>query len=89
MMIAISLYPMEKDPAPKIIGVRWRSSIDSVGFVAVAVGPDQMKWRAYVGVAKGMDEMADAVRIARHGARLDKVEACAFFPTLNPEQFAY
>lgn len=63
----------------KILAVEWRSGRDTVGIVAVGT-PDE--WKAYIGVAHGLDPEDDARYIASWGAKLSVEEAGAFFPYL-------
>lgn len=94
MTLRFLVVPMAEEPAPKsndpkILSVKWRSSRDSVGIVAINAGRNQDHWKAYIGVSQNTDELADALYIARHGAKLDKAEACAFFPELDPALFIH
>jgi hypothetical protein len=73
----------------KIISVKWRSARDSVGIVAIHAGRNMDQWEAYIGVSQNTDEHSDAIYIAHHGAKLDKTEACAFFPELDPDLFIH
>ena len=93
-MILVSLYPIDPPPPRKpgrweVIGAKWRSGLHSIGIVAIASGKDKERWKAYIGLGTGTDEETDAQKIADHGAKLDKVEACAFFPELDPDLFTY
>lgn len=94
MNLRFLVVPLPEEPAPKsndpkILSVKWRSARDSVGIVAIHAGRNQDQWKAYIGVSQNTDELADALYIARHGAKLDKVEACAFFPELDPALFIH
>lgn len=94
MKLRFLVVPMPEDPAPrqndpKIISVKWRSARDSVGIVAINTGRNMDQWKAYIGVSQNTDEQSDAIYIARHGAKLDKAEACAFFPELDPALFIH
>lgn len=93
-MILVSLFPTDEPPKPKpgrwvVLGAKWRSGLHSIGIVAVASGKDKERWKAYIGLGTGTDEETDMQRIADHGAKLDKAEACAFFPEFDPELFTY
>lgn len=88
-VVPIAEKPEAKSNDPKIISVKWRSARDSVGIVAIHAGRNEDHWKAYIGVSHSTDELADALYIARHGARLTKVEACAFFPELDPALFIH
>lgn len=70
----------------KILGVEWRSGKDSVGIVAVEQSHNK-RWRAYIGVAQNLTENSDAKHIADWGAKLNRREALAFFPYLDPDKF--
>lgn len=76
----------------KIIAIEWRSARNTVGIVAVEQAHDK-KWRAYIGPvvhlfpSKRYSEDEDAQRIADGEAKLNKREAVAFFPSLNPDLF--
>lgn len=94
MTLRFLVVPMPEDPEvrpndPKIISVKWRSARDSVGIVAINSGRNMTQWKAYIGVSQNTDELADALYIARHGARLTRSEACAFFPELDPALFIH
>lgn len=70
----------------KVIGVHWRSSLETTGFVLVHSSDGML--RAYVGRARSGSDDADAHWIAEHGARLLYREAVAFFPTIKAEEYA-
>lgn len=92
MKLRFLVVPLTQDPEekpPSIIAVKWRSARDSVGIVAIHAGRNEDHWKAYIGVSQNTDERTDAIYIARHGAKLDKVEACAFFPELDPALFIH
>jgi len=65
----------------KIVGTEWRTSNKTVGIVAIET--DLGGWKAYIGVPDGEDEDADIAAIAAFGAKLNKLEALAFFPYLD------
>lgn len=81
------MVPQQEEP--KILSIKWRSARDSVGIVAIRSGADRNHWKAYIGVSQNTDEETDARYIADHGAKLDKAEACAFFPEFDPALFIY
>lgn len=76
----------EKNAMKKIIGTEWRTG-RGFSFGIVATQQAGGKWRAYIGPAPGADEKTDAEYIADWGAKLNKREAVAFFPDLNPDLF--
>lgn len=84
----------------KIVGIEWRSGIDSVCIVAVEYGK---YWQAYIGASRqsfhGVDwevnpsydepehhEITEK-RTAEHGCKLSWHEAQAFFPNLDIERY--
>ena len=70
----------------RILGVEWRSGKDTIGIVAVEQSYNK-KWRAYIGVAKGLSPNSDIHYISDWGAKLSRREALAFFPYLDPAKF--
>lgn len=76
----------------KIIAKEWRSGKDCVGIVATQIEETGL-WRAYIGVCQSFlgtsigNEETDAQYIADWGAKLNKVEATAFFPNLDANKF--
>jgi len=70
----------------KIIGVKWRSGRDIVGIVAVQNDHNDL-WRTYIGTVIGNDKKTDKEYIKTWGAKLNKVEAIAFFPYLDADKF--
>lgn len=68
-----------------ILGVEWRTGRQTVGVVAVKI--DHGFWCAYIGPAKGDNEEYDIADIRSWGARLNLMEAMAFFPHLDPTQY--
>lgn len=81
----------------KIVGIEWRSGIDSVCIVAVEYGE---YWQAYIGASRvrhyeseavlineAEDHRATEVRTAEHGCNLSWQEAMAFFPKLDIRKY--
>lgn len=59
-----------------------------IGVVAIETGPNQDKWKAYIGMAGGTNVDWDEQFIAAYGAKLvDKTQAAAFFPDLEIGDF--
>lgn len=75
----------------QIIGIEWRSSAKTVGFVAVQyedywcayVGPTQEVHIPELGITLTKEALDDAVWIKHHGAKLSKKEALVFFPQFS------
>lgn len=87
----------------KIIEVKWRSALHTVGFVAYDLGFDSV-WNAVVGYVPAISliptdppaivihqgtEDDDAQYIAAHGAKLLWQEAHIFFPEFDIKKFKY
>jgi len=75
--------------SPKIIGIEWRSGINTVGIIAVE--SKKGRWKAFIGGLPekgGEDPDRDAVYIARLGCKLSEDEARVFFPHI-PKNYEY
>lgn len=66
-----------------IIQKAWFSGKDTVG--AVLIQTDTGKYKAYIGIAMGLDEEIDAQYIAERGAKLPITIAEAIFPDATGE----
>lgn len=65
-----------------------QAPVMQVGVVAIKSGRDRDKWKAYIGLAGGINENADEQFVAGYGAKIvDKAQAQAFFPDLDIEDF--
>lgn len=70
-----------------IIGREWHTHNNQcIGVIAIQSYKNQ--WKAYIGVGIGIDEEVDAYQIAILGSKLPKIVACAYFPHLDPEEWA-
>lgn len=84
----------------KILDVKWRSALHTVGFVAYDTGFNG-QWNAVVGycpeyhisgvlaIPLQKSPKDDAQYIAAHGAKLSWQEAAVFFPQLDIKKFKY
>lgn len=64
------------------------SPVMQVGVVAIKTGRDNDKWKAYIGLAGGLNEEADEQFVAGYGAKIvDPRQAQAFFPDLPKGDF--
>lgn len=84
----------------EIIGVEWRSGIDSVCIVAVEYGH---YWQAYIGASRDIIEVNPLTQVINgqmpehhittehrtsiHGCKLSWQEAMAFFPGQDPKRY--
>ena len=60
-----------------------------IGIVAISSGPDG-EWKCYIGYGAGLDEDADAQRIAANGMPLASAAgAVGLFPSLDIERYRY
>jgi len=57
-------------PKHRIVDKMWFTSNNTVGIVVVDNG---FEMKAYIGVGSGLNEEADALWIAQHGARVHKL----------------
>lgn len=75
----------------KILRSVWftpQSPVMHVGVVAIQTGPNNDKWKTYIGLAGGQNQEWDEQFIAGFGAKLvDKAQAAAFFPDLEIGDF--
>lgn len=69
-----------------IIQVEWRTALGCLGFVACKADKKD-GWTAYLGLAGGIIESVDAVRIMEYGTKMTKIEASAFFPDLDIDKY--
>lgn len=77
----------------KILQWTWRNgarhTIGAVAVERVGVVGGRPAWKAYIGVAGGYNEEADALHIAEWGAGLQEAEARAFFPGFTDMPYDY
>lgn len=66
----------------KIIADTWRSSL--VGIVLVE---HRGRTQVYIGIGDGIDQRADAQKVADWGSRLSFQEAKGFFPALSEAEY--
>ena len=75
----------------KILRSVWftpQSPVMHVGVVAIERQHDAKQWKAYIGLAGGLNQEQDEQFVAGYGAKLvDKAQAAAFFPDLPIEDF--
>lgn len=55
----------------------------TIAAVAIASGPNENDWKAYIGHAPGIDSNEDTQIVAAYGAKLSKQEAAGLFPDLD------
>ncbi len=68
----------------KILAAKWRTGgTGCVGFIAIETLAFDGEWKAYVGVASGLNIAADEQHIAAYGCALEPQEAQVFFPHLD------
>lgn len=59
-----------------------------IGVVAIETGPNNDKWKAYIGPVGGHNQDMDEQFVAGYGAKItDSLLAAAFFPDLAIEDF--
>jgi hypothetical protein len=65
----------------RVVAVYWWSTEDVIGLVVIDSFEGKLK--AYIGAGVGLDEVADAQRIAGHGTRVHNLDMVkAVFPHL-------
>lgn len=75
----------------KILNTQWRSSGDTIGFVAYATeNPNNPgEWNSVVGIAPSWDDKADEQWIAAYGSKLEWQVAEVMFPNLDITKHKY
>tara|TARA_Y100000310_G_scaffold219196_1_gene220599 strand:- start:761 stop:979 length:219 start_codon:yes stop_codon:yes gene_type:complete len=68
----------------EIIADTWFTGKENVGAVAIK---SHNGWKAYIGVGRGYNLLADKRSIANHGCKLRKRVAIAIFSHLNPDEY--
>lgn len=64
----------------KIIGQYWLGTYGILTMGVVAIETRLGGWKAYIGIAGGIDQAVDLERIAENGNKLQRPHAEAFFP---------
>lgn len=79
------------DEKYQVLRSRWftpQSPAMQVGVVAIKTGRDGDKWKAYIGLAGGMNQEWDEQFVAGYGAKIVEPElAHALFPDLPVSEF--
>jgi len=66
----------------KILGSKWHTSgTGMIGIVAIKSHEDI--WKAYIGIAIGLNEKEDEQHIAKLGNKLNSRVASAYFPNFD------